>query len=370
MAIYLFLIGIIVVICILDLQFKMSQRIRNILFFSCVALIFLLSAFRSSSVGVDTRQYWSFYQTIDSRSSVFSTEFEIGFSLLVKVLHCVCKNPQLLLVVSSFLIVSSTSYFIKTNSKNIFLSLLLFVLYNYWFGCLNLMRQSLALSFILLGYNQLKKNTFKNDCYFLLSVLLACAFHKSAIIWIIVPFLRYIKITKQRLIGTSIAGVYIFAFTNVLFNIIVFIAPKYKYYLGSIFAENNYYGIFFKLLVSLSLLTFCYFFWDKFDSKCKFDKKFEVQTSFNNDRLLLNCFNLCPLVLYAALSKVILERVSSYLIAFGIVIVSNIVANLKDQRKKIYYVLIITMFFLYFVIIAIFRPNWDGCVPYKFFWSK
>ncbi len=115
MVVYILLIAAIILMCLLDIKIKMSQNVKNWLFFGCAVLIFILSAFRDPVVGVDSEQYCDFYKNINNRSSIFLTEFEIGFSLLVRTLHSICRDPQFLLIVSSFIIIGSFTYFVKTN---------------------------------------------------------------------------------------------------------------------------------------------------------------------------------------------------------------------------------------------------------------
>ena len=368
MLIYIFLILIIAILCFLSFLKKLNKKVVNISYYILFIVIFLLSAMRNRGVGVDTNSYCNYYEKIDSYSSIFNTGFEVGFAILVKTLHCFSKNSQLLIIVSSTLTIFSMMYFIKTNSSNWLLSLLIFILYNCWFCYLNIMRQAIAISFILLGYNNLKKNKFKNDLYFLLVVLFACAFHKAAIIAILLPFIRKFKITKNRLVLTGITGLLLFLIAGPLFKLLVILLPKYNVYSNSLYAQSNYFGVLLKLLLSSCILCFSFYYFS--DNQFKFIKVSHVQNNhlISNPELNLqfNCYNMYNLILYLSLSMVVFERLSFYFMIFAVVLIPNIFGRIRNKTKQ-QLIIVFSIFLIYFLSISIIRPNWDGCIPYKFF---
>lgn len=216
--------------------------------------------------------------------------------------------------------------------------------------------------------NNLKKNKFKNDLYFLLVVLFACAFHKAAIIAILLPFIRKFKINKNRLILTGLTGLLMFLIAGPLFKLLVILLPKYDVYSNSVYAQSNYFGVLLKLLLSSSILCFSFYYFS--DNQFKFIKVSHVQNNYliSNPELSLqfNCYNMYNLILYLSLSMVVFERLSFYFMIFAVVLIPNIFGRIRNKTKQ-QLIIVFSIFLIYFLSISIIRPNWDGCIPYKFF---
>ena len=160
------------------------------------SILTLLSALRNISVGVDTSQYYEAYKLIGTIewNELDKLRYEIGFSLLCKVLNYISSNPQLLLIVTSIFINSSVGLFIYRNSNNVVLSSFIFITYNLYFNYMNIMRQAIAIAIVLFAYEYLKN---KKIIKYSILVLIASLFHTSSIICLLFIIFSKVKYDKK-----------------------------------------------------------------------------------------------------------------------------------------------------------------------------
>ena len=100
------------------------------------------------------------------------------------------KDAYLLFIVTSLIILSIFFEVIYKKSSNSILSVIIFFLGGYFFGTLNLVRQYIAVAFILLGYQFLMfENRKKAYSLFGLCGILAFLMHSSSIVCFAIMFL-------------------------------------------------------------------------------------------------------------------------------------------------------------------------------------
>ena len=369
MIIYVVLIISLIIVAILDVKDKISKKHKNCLYWIFVAILFILSSLRNVNVGIDTKAYYNFYENIDNITNLNDSSFEIGFTIMCKSLHYICPHPQFLLIFTSFIIILAVSYFIFTNSDYKYFSLLLFILLCCWFNYMNIMRQALAISVMLLSFNLLKKQKLKYDILFLMLSFISFSFHKVGIIACILPLLRYFKPTKMTLINISTIGIVFFISSRYLFSLLIEIFPKYEYYLDSVFNKSNYFGMLCKLLLGLFILIISYLGLNDsiFDKKFILTKSFDINKKKTKEKnIIFNCGVLYVLFLYCGMQVVIFERLANYMLIFNVVLVPNSIININKRYKMALVYLLFLVFIAYFLIISIFRPQWNGCIPYSF----
>ncbi len=146
----------------------------------------LLAGVRHYSIGTDVLVYGKpvFERAVSSGSLqdliIRYSDIEPGFVFLAFIVSRFTSNLQVFLFIISFLIGSLVylSLFRKRETCSIFMgeSIYLLLVYNL---SLNIMRQAIAIAFVVLGITYLMEK--KNFVFFLI-VLIACMFHKSAIV--------------------------------------------------------------------------------------------------------------------------------------------------------------------------------------------
>lgn len=170
---------------------KYSKEKKVIFLFFSILIVSLLSTFRKS--GTDYSNYNNIYDSISKMDSTefFSNYIEFGW----RILNLLSFNYNMVLFISSFMFLSfsalSINFFTK-NYKTIAWSILLLVFYGVF---INIMRQMLAVSifsYACVFLFKKKKNGEKLALY-VIWVVIAAMFHKSALLMLVVPIIYFIK---------------------------------------------------------------------------------------------------------------------------------------------------------------------------------
>lgn len=177
----------ILLIWILEKKVK-SQKVKLLLMILAVVPLFMISAIRYD-VGTDyLKRYTNDYISLAHGGAV--DNLEIGFKLIVYICLIFTKEPYLLFVVTSFIILSLFFQTIYKKSTNVIFSILIFFLGGYFFASLNLVRQYMAIAFILLGYQFLMSDN-KRKAYigFLACAIIAFSIHSASIVSFVILLL-------------------------------------------------------------------------------------------------------------------------------------------------------------------------------------
>lgn len=158
----------------LDNIFRVKKE--NLFLFLLFLGVFFISAFRPYHVGTDTMKYVDYFRY--SRMSLFIHK-EIGYEFLIKLLRSISRNPRILLVVFSFIILFPIYRASLKYSKAPLYTWLIFSLL-YFAYSLNVMRQFLSISiFYFFGIQYILKRNF---IAFLITIIICSSFHITSII--------------------------------------------------------------------------------------------------------------------------------------------------------------------------------------------
>lgn len=353
---------------------KLRQKVYLLFVFLMLALV---ASLRAYTVGVDTHQYYFNYELISKIDWQAHSEirYELGFFSLCKILYYISPDPQLLIIVTSCFICFSVGVFLYKNSNDVIFSSFLFILLNVFSFYLTAMRQALAISIILLGIEFLKKPGFRNVVFYVLIVFLAMQFHNSAAIMIIPLFFVKIKYTNTSFLVALIITSATFVLAPLIWQLMLRLFPSYAGYTDSEFADSNYFAAALNTLICLTMLLFGLVFSNK-NNRLQSNKSQPTLVYGNNQKMVLS-FDLTAYLLTFALAffaismrMSLLSRFSSYFSVFYIIWIPNITAQMTNQKDKTF-ITFLTMVFAvaFFVIIAVFRPEWHGVIPYEFFWE-
>ena len=338
------------------------KRYFLILFFTIITALAML---RKYTVGIDTKHFCNGYKLISKLNwdSFDNINYEWGFAALCKLLNYISPDPQLLIIVSSLLIFPPVGRFIYKNSDDVVLSTYIFISLNIFSMNLNVMRQSIAVGIILLGIEYLKKD---KNLTFTAFVLFASLFHKSALLCLIMLVFYRRNYTKITLLYTVIASVAGFMGTKYVFKFAVNIFEDYSGYIDSEFATSNYFGTAFNLSICVIILIFGLIYY-RTDGIYLLKKELNNQISYEFQAYSLSS---CLFCLVVGMQMTILLRAKLYFTIFYISWLPNAIYTVVFKDMRVFYrLLFISFTMLYFIIVAIYRPEWYGVVPYKFFWK-
>lgn len=196
--------------CFFSLRSK--SKILKILFACCSMLpFFFVAAFRAPSVGIDTwKNYiptFNFiveYKRYVHVMPILMQKYSIGFAYIFNLLAQMTSHSQVIFILGSFVIVFFTFAAIYQQSKNKYISIILFLITGAFLLSMNGMRSYMACAIVLFS---LKYIYNKNFLKFLIFILIASSVHSSAIIFILLyPLYNYRINSAQILILLGIAA--------------------------------------------------------------------------------------------------------------------------------------------------------------------
>lgn len=334
----IFAIGTIMVL-LSNLVEKKNNKLTLILIF---LFLFVISSLKSYEYTGDLQAYVNQYMYLDEKSyktlivGIFTRKVkDPTFYLFAKICFDLGFSSYLWLSIIAAIFALSCTYFIYKQSDNYGMSFLLLLSLGYFSFSMTGLRQTVALSLILVGYSFLKQ---KKYIHFIVFVVLASLFHISAICVLIALPCKFIKIKDKFvflllliiLFGIAYAG-YPF-----LYQIVdKILGEKYSNYLNS-GTHLNLSGF----MIQGCILIFTWYFIP--DKKLK-----ENNNSFIILILSLGLFfQFLASILFAEMF-----RISMYFSIFAIVSVPMILENyvLEPKEKRLLSFLVPMVFVLYLV---------------------
>lgn len=196
---YIYIITFLITILLVWLAENKAKSRKNkiILLILAVVPMFFISAIRYN-VGTDyEKRYVADYYTLLEGKNVGN--LEIGFKAIDYLCLFFTKEPYLLFVITSLIILAIIFEVIYKKSSNRILSIIIFFLGGYFFATLNIIRQYISVAFILLGYQFLmSENKKKTYIGFVICAILAFFMHSSSIICFIIILLTKKNIMDAR----------------------------------------------------------------------------------------------------------------------------------------------------------------------------
>lgn len=355
----LYLLLIIIMTFCLFINFKEKNKKIAITIF-LFTLLTTIAAIRSADVGVDTRQYYRNFSVIANLdwNQAFSTRYEIGFFAFCKILSYISTDPQIIIFFSSIFIIPVVGYFIYKESNFVAFSTLAYFLLNLYFFNMTGMRQSLAMSFIIFSFLNYKK---KKYFMFVTNVIIASLFHSSALIFLTIPLIDKVKYNKKTLIYTMIFAIICFILSDKVFSIMTNVIGKYAGYEDSIFGESNYFGALFQSAFFCYIYIFCHIIITK-STNLK---------DYKENQFYLKLIGLAAIFEILSMRIQIFSRVALYFWIVSIILIPKAIKSIERPKNKFYLSLIIYISLLmYWLIIALYRPEWNGTIPYIPFFNK
>lgn len=355
MIIYILLLLYLLFLSLLFVNKKFNKLVFIILSFTPFIII---SGFRDFSVGVDTQQFVNAYARIINMSprNFDLLRYEQGFSYFCWTLGKISSNPQILIFTTSFFINISIGRFIYKNSDNVYLSVILYLLCNFFFSYMNIMRQAIAICILLWGYEFIKNKKYFN---FLLFVIIACSFHFSSLLALLYIPLRNFKFNKNFLfvsIGISMIG---FLFGENLFMLLANLSPRLMNYLDSSFTEANYFAALLDFLVYFFVFAFGIILIKQSDRKL-------IGTKDNN--MVIGIMGVATILSALSMKVILFDRFTPYFSIFLIIWLPNSLLKIYNAKNRMLFtVIIVSLFVVYCLIILILRPEWYGVSNYKFY---
>ncbi|MBZ6527593.1 EpsG family protein [Aerococcaceae bacterium DSM 111021] len=332
------------------MDIEKKQAITYLCIIFMFLLLFVVSAFRGDFT-TDYKNYtylFNLYNQFDFFETFkIGQAQEFGFVFLSRFIGLFTDNALYLFIVTSFIILSGHfKQFIK-DSPYLWLSILLFTTIGSFYTSFNIIRQILAATIIFSGSKYLYERKIMK---YILVVIIASLFHKTAFIMIPFYFILNFKFSLKNLIvmffGASIVMLYL--------NSILAFFQKYFY---TIYDESSY-GMtgfsFSNALIPCTLLIFSIIY--------------EKNINFNNikERIWFNAVTFYAFFNILGLQVQMIERFSEYFAPYALLLIPQIFNKMvRNEKKVLYFIVLLILLILYNFIIL----KGSGYDPYYFIWE-
>lgn len=263
MNIYRVILLIFIILFIFEERLKKNKKIYKLLKNLSILILVLLCTFKGS-VARDTEMYRGYFEKIPN---IFEIDlllvfpFEYGYILLNMLIKTITTNSNYLFMSVALISLFNLKKFIEYFSKNYFYSLSFYYARYFFLKEFTQIRNGLAYSFILLALIKLYE---KKKEYFIIYILIAGSFHKSA--YFALTFLIIEKILNKKKIKKLILIIIpilpFLGIKNLIVKIIKFLVggkPIYlDAYLTGVFSKPHagYSAIIFAIILLYLLLIF------------------------------------------------------------------------------------------------------------------
>ncbi len=333
-------------------------------------VLFLLMGLKGENVGNDTINYILFFNRMKTISTLIDpkSRFEIGYQIYSKIIS-LFFDCQGLFIITALICITCVLYGIIKNSKNWQYSLFLFVGLRFYYFFLSGLRQSIAVSIVIVAYTFLKQ---KKVIRYILLVLLASTFHFSSLVFLLALPMSKMKFTYKNIFDILVITliIYIF-FTPILMILLNYMPDYYSGYLITEAVSTNNLANYIEMVIPIFVLMFVGFTGYFRENNINNTEEGKENIKKKHDVDLQLFFLLISSVLsFVATRASILDRMVQYYWIFSIITITNIIFSIKDTKKRTIWFLIISLFvILYNITILIIRPEWTLIIPYKFFWQ-
>lgn len=293
---------------------KRKNLVFIILTFTQLGLISILRY----HIGFDYNMYAAGYNFMyeDGFSTLQYKDWEVGFVFLTKILGCLLPNYIWYMGFIVFITLVPAGIFIYKNSEMPWVSTVLYVNLFLFFMTMNFLRQSIALSIIMLSWHFMKKNKF---IPFAITVIIASLFHQTALIMFIVYFFVKMKTTMKEIIVYLYILLWFYISSTGFINLITsFVHEEYS---DSVFIRQGLSFVYAVLPAVVVLAAFWLV-------------KIKTITVNREVQYIINMSLICAILSITMSKHSILERLTYYFTIFLILLVPVIYQSIRTNGIK------------------------------------
>ena len=340
-----------------SLKRKDESKYNKALFVVSSIVVVLILGLRHPSMGNDLRYqspngYLGAFDHIISYpwSSILYLKimnFERGFIIYNKLVGFLGTDRQMFLFVTAVVSVAPIMYYLSKNSKNMLLSIIIYLGLPVFLLCFSGLRQAIAIGITSLSMIYIKE---KSLVKFVLLVMLASTFHFTAVVFLMAYPMYHIKANDKWDVISIISIPVVYVLRVPLFDII------------SKLLKNN------AKTTETGALTLFIIFALIYIGLVILNKKRNRPGGYINIFYLACLCQAFAGVYYTAM------RVGYYFMIALAIGLPDILQDMKSEREgdrtyKISYCVVVIIFIIY-GLYAIKTSSWAMAYPYKFFWNQ
>ena len=323
-------------------------------FFFCLsgALAAAILAFRE---GVGADYYTIYVQGYNDAANGIESRYEIGFDILQKICLFVSDDYHLLFIACAVITVGLIYYAIYKWSKMPLMSILIFLLCGLFFFSTNAIRQAISIAIFLNAIPYIVKGRCLKYCVL---ILVAALFHQSAIILIILYWVRFLKLNFIRagLICTAVAllGSFLAPISLQLGGLI---SDQFAVYAR---LEHYLEGDIDLLDLGYTVIAFILFLYVRKENK-------EIYLDNTEIRIFTNILIVGFLIIVMTSYMFILFRFARYITPLLIFYIPSLISHVKSQKAQRVIVVLVSCCFIAASLYVYDYLEMDQAVPYQTF---
>ena len=366
MVIYLVLIVLILVFSLISRVAFRGERRKSFVLISFGICLYCIYVFRDFSVGRDILGYYDIYESI-SGYALFDaswTWMEWGYVLLMKLFSLMGLSFRCFLAFVYAVVLIPLFVFIKRYSKDVTLSLIIYMCFQFFVFSMSALRQSMAMSICLIAYMMGKNNGLIPFLKYCILVLMAVLIHRSAIVFAPAYFLMRFKLDFRMIVAYSVGLILALNFKDYF---ITYIGETGEV-VSTAFQENLSIGAFFYFVCFVILVSL-------FVNLGKLEK-LQLDNMINKNRgfkIVLDqslsyylCLLICGCIIQFVFRGFLLMRAATYYQIFLLLVLPGLVVEFPKEIRPALKVVIIVGMVAIFYFATLLRNELD-IVPYHFF---
>ncbi len=284
------------------------------------AILAMLTGLRHYVTGSDTDSYtnsFKLFRKLPWKKALSEAHeyYEIGYRVFIKIIGYITDHENVFFTIIALFFAYSLGKYITKNSKNCFMSLMLYFTVGAFTFQITGMRQTMAMAILLFSFECIKERKLIK---FLIIVFIASLFHQSALCIIPIYFAAYIKMNlisfSVFMLGGGIACVY----SRPLISLFYKILGKYEHYGHTGFDGG---AIFVVLMYAITIIV-SYMFMNSLEKQDKHNVFFFNMTFVSLFIYVLRYF------------ASIVERVGFYYQFAFIILLPNVIESIPDNATR------------------------------------
>lgn len=323
-------------------------------------VVWFMMAFKSLRLGADTPTYVSLYR--EASTTVIpnnfinwffpanGARFENGYLVLNKLLNHIDANPQFLFIVTATIFIICLAFMVNSLHLNSIVGILTFECLGFFSFFMSGLRQALACSLCMVAFVFAVK---KKPVKFLIFYYLALSMHSSAIVFIVVYLINYLKDSWKSRVFVIITSLVFFLSFDKLFAHVATNSQEMSNFTSSTTNSGGYLNVSLSIIVIIIFLVAIQ----------------HINLPTANYRLSVFAkYMLWGAIIYYLLSlrSTQLARIAIYF-SIGYFPLLSYLFDFSPRRiRVINQAVIVIALIMYLLVILIFRPSWTGIVPYTF----
>lgn len=331
-----------------------NKNTQKVFLFISSIILALFTGLRDEYTGADTSDYSSMFLRFKNLDFSYAISektgrFESGYKAYMWLIRRITDNVNLYFTITAILVAICVGYFIYKNSKNPFMSMILYYTVGMFTFQMTGLRQSMAMAIILLSIEFIKE---KKLIRFIILVWLASLFHQSALCFLIAYPIANLKINFKNFVLYFGVSAFMLVYNNWVSKFLSSLfGYEGKFEVGE--AVDDLMGGATVIGMLALTLVLCGIFY----------KRLTEQDAHNKIFFNLTMLSLIVYVLRYVIR--IFERVSFYYQFAFIILLPNVIEAIPDTktRKTVYFCAIFLACALFFYRYQI-KPSYYG-----FFWK-